>query len=97
MNNTKNFKDKYKFTKGVYVPKKKPNNYAKNFGYQWRDFSKTQIDYFNKTNISGHRAHIATFGDKNTVEVTAELRIYQFLKLKCAKIFLSKYALESGP
>ena len=46
------FNKNYKVLKGVFIPQKKPINYAKNFGYQWRDFSKTQIDKFNKTNIS---------------------------------------------
>jgi hypothetical protein len=46
------FLKRYKFINGVYVPKVKINNYAKNFGNQWKDFSKTQIDYFNNTKIS---------------------------------------------
>lgn len=46
------FLKRYKFINSVYVPKVKINNYAKNFGHQWKDFSKTQIDYFNNTKIS---------------------------------------------
>ena len=75
MKNSKKIKEKYKFTNGVYVPKKKPNNYAKNFGYQWRDFSKTQIDYFNKTNISEKFIKKITFNeyknfkDKTVLEI----------------------------
>ena len=33
MINQKKISEKYKFIDGVYVPNKKPNNYAKNFGY----------------------------------------------------------------
>ena len=52
MKELQKFNKNYKVLKGVFIPQKKPINYAKNFGYQWRDFSKTQIDKFNKTNIS---------------------------------------------
>ena len=63
MINQKKISEKYKFIDGVYVPNKKPNNYAKNFGYQWKDFSKTQIDHFNKTNISKKFIDNITFNE----------------------------------
>lgn len=65
----------YNFHRGVYIPKKDINNYAKNFGYQWRDFSKTQIDKYNKTNISRKFIEEITFNEINNLKNKTVLEI----------------------
>lgn len=57
-NNIKTFFEKklimkgYDFKHKVYSNPKSDQKYASNFGKQWKDFSKTQIDEYNGTNIS---------------------------------------------
>ncbi len=65
----------YNNINGVHVPKKKVNNYAKNFGYQWRDFSKTQIDKYNKSNISKKFIDNLTFNEINSFKDKLVLEI----------------------
>ncbi len=67
--------DNYNLHNGVYIPKKKVNNYAKNFGYQWRDFSKTQIDKYNKTKISKKFIEQITFNEILTLKNKTVLEI----------------------
>ena len=42
----------YEFKNKVYSIVESDQKYASNFGKQWKDFSKTQIDEYNGTNIS---------------------------------------------
>ncbi len=88
-------KSLYNYINGVYVPKQKVNNYARNFGYQWRDFSRTQIDQYNKSriskkfidNITFHE--IKSFKDKLVLEIgCGPGRFSEYLQKYSKKLFL---------
>ena len=68
-------KNGYTLKNKVYSISNSSEEYSSNFGKQWRDFSKTQIDEFNKTEISKNLLDNLIFNeyenlkDKNILEV----------------------------
>lgn len=83
-------KSLYDYINGVYVPKKKVNNYAKNFGYQWRDFSKTQIDQYNRSNIS------KKFIDKFTFHEIKNFKNKIVLEIGCGPGRFTEYLFKNS-
>jgi 2-polyprenyl-3-methyl-5-hydroxy-6-metoxy-1,4-benzoquinol methylase len=65
----------YEFKNKVYSIVESDQKYASNFGKQWKDFSKTQIDEYNGTNISKNLINslifqeVENFQNKTVLEV----------------------------
>ena len=66
------------------------NNYASNFGFQWNEFKKTQLDSHNGTNISENRFFRATGWTKK--EIKGKL----FLDVGCGSGRFSEIILKYG-
>ena len=65
----------YNLSNNVYKKPENNDKYSSNFSKQWRDFSKTQVDEFNGTNISKNLLKGVIFNefkniyDKNVLEI----------------------------
>ena len=86
--------NKYKINNGVYSLNNSKDNYSSNFSKQWRDFSKTQVDEFNETNISKNLLKEVIFDefenlrDKSVLEIgCGPGRFTQYL-VKYAKLLV---------
>ena len=86
--------NKYKINNGVYSLDNSKDNYSSNFSKQWRDFSKTQVDEFNETNISKNLLKEVIFDefenlrDKSVLEIgCGPGRFTQYL-VKYAKLLV---------
>ena len=59
----------YILSNNVYKKPENEDKYSSNFSKQWRDFSKTQVDEFNGTNISKNLLKGVIFNEFKTSKI----------------------------